>query len=59
MRLIEVTDAKTARDFIAVNVMMNKGNANYTRPLDNEVYAVFDTAKNKNYKYGETKRWIL
>jgi len=59
MQLIEVTNAATAKDFIKVNVLMNKSNPNYIRPLDNEVNEVFDPAKNKNYKYGETKRWIL
>src|SRR5205814_7750602 len=59
MRLIEVTNAATAADFIKVNVLMNQSNPNYIRPLDNEVNDVFDKAKNKNYKYGETKRWIL
>ncbi|HVX48497.1 MAG TPA: hypothetical protein VHB48_00005, partial [Chitinophagaceae bacterium] len=59
MKLVEVKDAATAKDFIAVNVRMNKNNPNYIRPLDKEVNTVFDTAKNKNYKYGETKRWVL
>ncbi len=38
---------------------MNKNNPNYIQPLDNEVNDVFNTLKNKNFKYGETKRWIL
>ena len=59
MQLIEVTNAATAADFIKVNVLMNQSNPNYIRPLDNEVNDVFNKAKNKNYKYGETKRWIL
>jgi hypothetical protein len=59
MRLIEVTNAATAADFIKVNVLMNQSNPNYIRPLDNEVNDVFNKEKNKNYKYGETKRWIL
>lgn len=59
MQLIEVTNASYAKDFIQVNVLMNGFNPNYIRPLDNEVNDVFDPSKNKNYKYGETKRWIL
>lgn len=58
MELIEVTDRKTAKDFLAVHVLMNKENPCYIRPLDNEVNDVFDSTKNKNYQYGETKRWI-
>jgi GNAT superfamily N-acetyltransferase len=59
MQLAEVNKASTAKDFIQVNVLLNRSNPNYIRPLDNEVNDVFDPSKNKNYKYGETKRWIL
>jgi len=58
MHLIEVTDSHTAKDFLKVNVLLNQNNPAYIRPLDNEVKDVFDPSKNKNYKYGETKRWI-
>ncbi|MDB5209602.1 MAG: hypothetical protein JWQ30_429 [Sediminibacterium sp.] len=58
MQLVEVTDKQTAKDFLTVNALLNKSNPNYIRPLDNEVNDVFDPAKNKNYKYGETKRWV-
>src|ERR1700761_4500935 len=59
MQLIEVKDTATAKDFTKVNVLMNKKNPNYIRPLDNEVNDVFDASKNKAFKYGEAKRWIL
>lgn len=59
MELIEVTNPATARDFLQVNVLMNAGNPNYIRPLNNEVNDVFDADKNKNFKHGEAKRWIL
>lgn len=58
MQVIEVNSADTVQDFLEVNVLMNKSNPAYIRPLDNEVKEVFDPVKNKNYKYGETKRWI-
>lgn len=59
MHLIEVTSAATAQDFLEVPVIINAGNSNYIRPLNNEVNDVFDIHKNKNFKYGEAKRWIL
>jgi hypothetical protein len=59
MQLIEVNDSTTAKDFIRVNVLMNEKNPNYIRPLDKEIYEVFNPEKNKNYKYGEARRWIL
>src|SRR3954463_3560852 len=59
MQLLPVTDATAARDFLKVNVLMNAGNPNYIRPLDNEINEVFDTTKNKTFKYGEAARWVL
>ncbi len=59
MKIIEVTDAATAKDFIKINVLMNKSNPNYIRPLDNEIHEVFNPQKNKLFKYGEIIRWIL
>ena len=51
MRIEQVYQGALENDFIMVNVIMNKGNANYVRPLDTEVMDVFDAEKNKNYKY--------
>jgi hypothetical protein len=59
MQLIEVNNAAAAKDFIKVNVLMNRNNPNYIRPLDKEVNDVFEPSKNKAFKYGEIKRWIL
>ena len=59
MQLTEVTNKASAKEFIAVNVLMNKNNPNYIRPLDNEVNDVFDPGKNKTFKYGKAKRWVL
>jgi hypothetical protein len=58
MKLIEVKTAADAKDFLKVNVLMNQESPHYIRPLDNEVNAVFDPAKNKLFKYGEAIRWI-
>jgi hypothetical protein len=59
MFIIEVTDRSAAKDFIKVNVLMNKHNPKYIQPIDNEVNDVFDPTKNKAFKYGTAKRWIL
>ncbi len=58
MQVIEVNSEDTVKEFLLVNVLMNKGNNAYIQPLDNEVKEVFDPAKNKAHKYGETKRWL-
>jgi hypothetical protein len=59
MRLIEVTDASSADDFIRANVVINGTNPNYIRPLDKDIHGVFDKKKNKAYRFGDAKRWIL
>jgi hypothetical protein len=59
MELIEVTNKKTAEAFLQVNVTINKGNPEYVRPLDKDVEDVFDAAKNKTFRFGKVKRWIL
>lgn len=59
MQLQQVTSKKDARDFLMVNVLVNKGNPNYIRPLDTDVEAVFDPEKNKAFRHGEAVRWIL
>ena len=59
MQLIEVTDKAAVRNFLTVNVLMNSHNPKYIQPLDNEVNDVFDPKKNKAFKHGTAKRWIL
>lgn len=59
MQLIEVTDKSLGQDFIRVNVLINKNNPNYIRPLDKDVNEVFDPKKNKSFRFGNIIRWIL
>jgi hypothetical protein len=59
MQLIEVADKKTAKEFIEVNVLINKNNPNYIRPLDKDINDVFDEKKNKTFRFGKVIRWIL
>lgn len=59
MHVTEVTDKRQANEFLLVNVLMNRDNPKYIRPLDNEVEDVFDIKKNKAFKYGSAKRWLL
>ena len=59
MQLLEVNDDIGAKEFIRVNVELNRKNPNYIRPLDHEIYEVFDKKKNKTFRFGEATRWIL
>jgi GNAT superfamily N-acetyltransferase len=59
LQLIEVTTPQLARDFLEVNVLVNRGNPNYIRPLDKDVDDVFDAKKNKTFRFGTVTRWVL
>ncbi len=59
MQLTEVSDKKTAREFLETNVVINKNDPNYIRPLDKDINEVFDPKKNKAFRHGEAIRWIL
>jgi hypothetical protein len=59
MQLNEVNTPRLAKDFIQVNVEINKADPNYIRPLDKDINDVFDKKKNKAFRFGEATRWIL
>lgn len=59
MQILEVKDKYTEREFILVAVRLYKNEKNWIRPLDKDIKAVFDPAKNKNFRNGEAIRWIL
>lgn len=59
MQLAEVKDAVTQREFILANVLLNRQNPHYIRPLDKDVNAVFSPARNKTFRHGECTRWVL
>ena len=59
MQLTEVKNKQTAKDFIRVNVGINKNDPNYIRPLDKDINDTFDRKKNKTFRFGEATRWIL
>ena len=58
-QLIEVTTPQHKKAFLEVNASINKNNPRYIRPLDKDINDVFDTAKNKTFRFGEVKRWLL
>ena len=59
MPLLEVTTARLAREFIALPARLHAGVPHYIGPLENEVEAVFDPAKNPKLANGEAIRWVL
>lgn len=59
MQLIEVTDGNSVDEFLQVNILINGRHPNYIRPLNKDIRDVFDKKKNKAFRNGEAKRWIL
>lgn len=59
MELILVNDEQTARQFLEVHVRINKDVPGWIRPLDKDINEVFDPSKNKMFRFGECKRWLL
>ncbi len=59
MQLIEVNDSAAARQFLEVAVQLYKNDPNWIRPLDKDINDVFDTKRNKAFRFGEAVRWIL
>ncbi len=59
MLLTEVTDEKLARQFLEVPVHIYKNDPNFIRPLDKDILDIFNPKKNKAFRFGEARRWIL
>jgi hypothetical protein len=57
--MVEVNSPRTIREFLLVNVVLNRHNPAYIRPLDKDIEEVFDPARNKSFQYGKAIRWIL
>ena len=59
MKVIEVNTPELDHSFVTINALINKDNPNYIRPLDKEVLDTFNPSKNKLFKDGAAKRWIV
>ncbi len=59
LQLVEVTTPGLEKEFLKVNVEVNKGNPAYIQPLDNEIKDVFNPKKNKAFRSGTVIRWLL
>jgi len=59
MTVTEVTDKTTRKAFLDVARLLYKNDDVWVCPLDNDIEAVFDPAKNNFHKNGKSIRWIL
>lgn len=59
MKITEVKDGPAKAAFLNVARIIYKNDPNWVCPLDNEVAAVFDPARNNFHQHGRCTRWIL
>ena len=59
MEIIEVVSSKHKRDFLELPKRIYKNDFNWIQALDKDVEAIFDPEKNKLFKKGVCKRWLL
>jgi len=59
MHLVEVTDKRTARQFLDVARILYKDDPVWVCPLDQDINKIFDSGKNAFFKEGNAIRWIL
>src|SRR5690606_41378625 len=59
MQILEVNTKEHIQDFLNFPLEIYKNDQNWIRPLDKDIEDVFDPKKNKFFKTGEAKRWLL
>jgi len=59
MKLIEVVDKTTKKQFLDVPKILYKDDKNWICPLDVEIEGIFNPATNGCFEFGEAIRWIL
>lgn len=59
MIITEVNNKQTRKQFLDVARIIYKNDERWICPLDNDIEAVFDSAKNSFHQHGKATRWIL
>jgi hypothetical protein len=59
MQVFEVISKKNKKEFIDFPKWLYRNDPFWVCPLDSEIEAIFDPAKNYSFKHGEARRWIL
>jgi GNAT superfamily N-acetyltransferase len=59
MKVTEVNSPHRIRGFLEVPVSIYQNDPNWIRPLDQDIENVFDEKKNKLFRHGKARRWIL
>jgi hypothetical protein len=59
MKIVEVATKVLEQEFLMLPVRLYKNEPHWIRPLDKDILTVFDKQKNKAFRHGECKRWLL
>src|SRR5215211_3774923 len=59
MRIVEVNNRETARDFIDLPRTIYKNDPNWICPLESEIKGIFDPEQNSFFHHGTCTRWVL
>ena len=59
MQIFPVSDKAAAKEFLDVPLGLYANDPNWIRPLDKDINDVFDEKKNKAFRFGKVRRWIL
>lgn len=59
MQVQEVCSPEDKKRFLELPLLIYRNDPAYIRPLDKDIEAVFDPAKNKSFRHGECSRWLL
>jgi len=59
MKLIEVTDKKSRRQFLEVPKKLYRNDKNWVCPLDRTIESIFSREENPFFNHGDAIRWVL
>lgn len=59
MQIFSVSAVADEAAFFKLPLFIYKNDANWIQPLDKDVAEVFDSKKNKAFRFGKLERWIL
>ena len=59
MKIIEVNSETYIREFLLLPVRLYKNDIHWIRPMDQDIEDVFNEKKNKFFRHGICKRWLL
>ena len=59
MQISLVTTPAQEKDFLELPTFIYKADPNWIRPLNKDIEDVFDSKKNKAFRFGKVQRWLL